>query len=66
MKPTNGIAGRCALAASGHAAAPPRSVMNSRRRRQMLIWPSLASQWIKQEGAGQQAIGDREPIEGRA
>jgi hypothetical protein len=33
--------------------------MNSRRRRQMLIWPSLASQWTKPEGAGQQAIRDR-------
>jgi hypothetical protein len=30
--PTTGIAGCCALAASGHAtAAPPMSVMNSRR-----------------------------------
>jgi hypothetical protein len=26
-----GTAGRCARAASGHAAAPPSSVMNSRR-----------------------------------
>jgi hypothetical protein len=33
--------------------------MNSRRRKQMLIGPSRASQWIKPEGAGQQAIGDR-------
>jgi hypothetical protein len=53
----------CARATSGHAAAaaPPRSVMNSRRRRQMLIWPSLASQWIKPEGAGQRrpATGGR-------
>jgi hypothetical protein len=30
-KPTSGIAGCCARAASGHAAAPPSSVMNSRR-----------------------------------
>ena len=31
----------------------------------MLIWPSRASQWIKPEGAGQQAIGDRGPrVEG--
>ena len=30
-KPITGIAGCCARAASGHAAAPPRSVMNSRR-----------------------------------
>ena len=31
-KPITGIAGRCELAANGHAtAAPPRSVMNSRR-----------------------------------
>ena len=30
------------LAASGHAAAPPRPAMKSRRRRQMLIWPSRA------------------------
>ena len=29
--PTTGIAACCARAASGHAAAPPRSVMNSRR-----------------------------------
>jgi hypothetical protein len=29
--PTTGIAGCCARAASGHAAAPPISVMNSRR-----------------------------------
>jgi len=29
--PTTGIAGCCARAASGHAAAPPSSVMNSRR-----------------------------------
>jgi hypothetical protein len=41
------------------------SAMKSRRRRQMLLWPSLASQWIKPEGAGQQAIGDRGPTEGR-
>ena len=33
--------------------------MNSRRRRQMRIWPSRAQQWIKPETAGQQAIGDR-------
>jgi hypothetical protein len=32
----------CARAASGQAAAPPRPAMNSRRRRQMLIWPSRA------------------------
>ena len=31
MIPTTGIAGCCARAASGHAAAPPSSVMNSRR-----------------------------------
>src|SRR5262249_49545836 len=30
--PTTGIAGCCALAASGHAAAPPKRAMNSRRR----------------------------------
>jgi hypothetical protein len=30
-KPTTGIAGCCARAASGHAVAPPSSVMNSRR-----------------------------------
>ena len=30
-KPITGIVGCCARAASGHAAAPPRSVMNSRR-----------------------------------
>jgi len=54
-----------AIAASGHAAAPPSPAMNSRRRRQMLTWPSLASQWIKPEGAGQQAISDRRPTKGR-
>src|SRR5262245_16562770 len=31
MNPTTGIAGCCARAASGHAVAPPSSVMNSRR-----------------------------------
>jgi hypothetical protein len=31
MKPITGIAGCCALAASGHAAAPPSPAMNSRR-----------------------------------
>src|SRR5262249_27543745 len=31
MKPITGIAGCCARAASGHAAAPPINVMNSRR-----------------------------------
>src|SRR5262245_57869339 len=31
MNPITGIAGRCAPAASGHAAAPPSSVMNARR-----------------------------------
>jgi hypothetical protein len=32
MTPTNGIAGCCARAASGHATAtPPSSVMNERR-----------------------------------
>jgi hypothetical protein len=30
-RPTNGIAEGCARAASGHAAAPPSSAMNSRR-----------------------------------
>jgi hypothetical protein len=30
-KPTTGIAGCCARAASGHTAVQPRSVMNSRR-----------------------------------
>jgi|GraSoi2013_100cm_1033763.scaffolds.fasta_scaffold247355_2 hypothetical protein len=34
--------GCCARAASGHAAAPPRSVMNSRRRT-LSIGPSRAS-----------------------
>jgi len=29
--PINGIAGCCARPASGHTAAPPSSVMNSRR-----------------------------------
>jgi hypothetical protein len=29
--PTTGIAGCCPLATPGHAAAPPSSVMNSRR-----------------------------------
>jgi hypothetical protein len=31
MKPITGIAGCCARAASGQAAAPPRAKMNSRR-----------------------------------
>jgi hypothetical protein len=31
MKPTTGIAGCCARAATGHAAAPPNAAMNSRR-----------------------------------
>jgi hypothetical protein len=31
VHPITGIAGCCALAASGHAAALPSSVMNSRR-----------------------------------
>ena len=31
--------------------------MNSRRRGQILIWPSRASQWIKPETAGQPASG---------
>jgi hypothetical protein len=31
MYPITGIAPYCARAASGHAAAPPSSVMNSRR-----------------------------------
>jgi hypothetical protein len=38
MNPTTGIAGCCARAASGHAAAaPPRSAMNSRRPMQNVI-----------------------------
>ena len=41
-KPTTGIAGCCARAASGHAtAAPPSSAMNSRRR---ISAPKLRSQ----------------------
>jgi hypothetical protein len=40
--------------------------MNSRRRRQMRIWPSRASQWIKPKGAGQQAIDARGPTDLRA
>ena len=36
MTPTNGVAGCCPRAASGHAAAPPSPAMNSRR----LIYPS--------------------------
>ena len=55
------------LRSSGHAAAPPSPEMKSRRRRKMLIWPSLAGQWIKPEGAGRQAIGqaigDRGPTD---
>jgi hypothetical protein len=31
MNPITGVPGCCARAASGHAAAPPSSVMNSRR-----------------------------------
>ena len=37
--PITGIAGCCARAANGHAAAPPISVMNSRRR---ISWPGTA------------------------
>jgi hypothetical protein len=37
----------CAPAASGHAAAPPSPATNSRRRRQMRIWPSLARKAIE-------------------
>jgi hypothetical protein len=36
-RPTTGIEGCCARAATGHATAPPRSVMNARRF--MLISP---------------------------
>jgi hypothetical protein len=32
INPTTGIPGSCASVASGQAAAPPRSVMKSRRR----------------------------------
>ena len=35
--PITGIAGCCARAASGHAAAPPSSVMNSRRPMKAVI-----------------------------
>jgi hypothetical protein len=35
--PITGIVGCCARAASGHAAAPPSSVMNSRRLMQAVI-----------------------------
>ena len=38
--PTTGIAGCCARAVSGHAAAPPSSVMNSRRAIMPSMWPS--------------------------
>jgi hypothetical protein len=55
----------CAPVVNGHAAAPLSAAMNSRRRRQMLIWTSRASQWTKPETAGQQAIGDRRPTEAR-
>jgi hypothetical protein len=37
MNPTTGIAGCWARAASGHAAAPPSSVMNSRRAFEQLV-----------------------------
>ena len=40
-KPTTGIAGCSARAASGHAAAPPTSVMNSRRFLSNMRLPSL-------------------------
>ena len=41
-KPTTGIAGCCALAATGHAAALPRPAMNARRR---ILDPS---RWISE------------------
>src|SRR5215470_16536276 len=48
--PITGIAGCCARAASGHAAAPPRSVMNWRRLRAgMGFQPStekFAGPWV--------------------
>jgi hypothetical protein len=36
-KPITGIAGCCARAASGHAAAPPTRVMNARRPMEAVI-----------------------------
>ena len=37
--PITGIAGCCACAASGHAAAPPRKLMNSRRLKAGMGFP---------------------------
>jgi hypothetical protein len=39
MKPITGIAGCCARAANGHAAAPPSSVMKSRRFKSGIGFP---------------------------
>src|SRR5262249_6910895 len=47
----------CAPAASGHAAAPPRSVMNSRRRRQIPIWPFRAREPCRGEHSTARAYG---------
>jgi hypothetical protein len=41
--PTTGIAGCCPRAVSGHAAAPPRSVMNSRRLISCIRMPITAA-----------------------
>jgi hypothetical protein len=49
----------CALAASGHAAAPPSPAMNSRRRRQILIGPSRASENLLRQNSTAQGRGQR-------
>jgi len=57
--PTTGIAGCCARAASGHAAAPPRSEMNSRRFIAMSLNPRTLRSIAGQARASQQKRPDR-------
>src|SRR5258707_9392819 len=55
MNPSTGMAGCCARAASGHAAAaPPSSVMNSRRFIAMTQTPTIIATIAGQDGASQQ------------
>jgi hypothetical protein len=58
MYPITGIAGGCARAASGHAAAPPSSVMKSRRFTAQCL-PVLQTESIAHLGpAGGAALQD--------
>ena len=45
------------LRSSGHAAAPPRPAMNSRRRRQMLICPSCTRSKLPRQNSTVQGCG---------